>query len=60
MFTVSMVNDACASSPCKHAATCTNTALGYLCNCPPGVTGLNCQYGMLSISLVIKVCYLNH
>ncbi|KAM7375590.1 hypothetical protein PAMA_014615 [Pampus argenteus] len=36
--------DHCLSSPCKNGATCTNSLTNtYVCKCPPGFQGHNCD-----------------
>ena len=39
--------DECASSPCVYG-TCVDRVNGYMCNCEPGYTGVNCQTGHLN------------
>ena len=33
----------CASSPCRHNATCTNMDNSYVCDCVMGYTGRDCE-----------------
>jgi hypothetical protein len=33
----------CRSSPCKNGGTCVNSPGKYVCQCPPGFIGVNCQ-----------------
>lgn len=33
----------CASNPCKNGGICTEDETGYLCDCPVGTTGYNCD-----------------
>ncbi|XP_037552404.1 coagulation factor VII [Nematolebias whitei] len=35
--------DHCLSSPCKNGATCTRHIDSYICKCPPGFHGFNCD-----------------
>ncbi|XP_063322621.1 coagulation factor VII [Pelmatolapia mariae] len=35
--------DKCLSSPCKNGATCTRNIDTYICKCPPGFHGYNCE-----------------
>ncbi|XP_041834360.1 coagulation factor VII [Melanotaenia boesemani] len=35
--------DHCLSSPCKNGATCTRHIDSYICKCPPGFHGHNCD-----------------
>ncbi|RDD38412.1 Fibropellin-1 [Trichoplax sp. H2] len=48
----------CASNPCQHEyATCTDQITGYICKCPPEVTGTFCGEVLLNQSsqeIVIK------
>ena len=37
--------DECASGPCQNSGTCTDLVNGYLCQCAPGYTDLQCQTG---------------
>ncbi|XP_022113060.2 protein crumbs [Pieris rapae] len=36
-------DDVCASTPCHHNATCTNTWNDYMCTCPRGYKGKQCD-----------------
>ena len=38
--------DECASGPCQNGGTCTDQVNGYLCQCAPGYTDLQCQTGI--------------
>ena len=38
--------DACIGDPCQNGATCLNQYDFFICTCPPGWTGSNCQKGM--------------
>merc|ERR1712008_30136 len=33
----------CHTNPCQHSGTCQDLTIGYLCHCPPGTTGKNCE-----------------
>lgn len=35
----------CESSPCANGGSCVAIANGYACQCQPGYTGDNCEYG---------------
>ena len=35
--------DECASSPCQHQGICIAMFNGYLCMCPEGTSGPNCE-----------------
>ena len=37
--------DECASGPCQNDGTCIDQVNGYLCQCAPGYTDLQCQTG---------------
>ena len=37
--------DECASAPCQNGGTCVDQVNGYLCQCAPGYTDLECQTG---------------
>ena len=37
--------DECASGPCQNGGTCIDQVNGYLCQCAPGYTDLQCQTG---------------
>lgn len=41
--------DKCLSSPCKNRATCTRNIDTYICKCPPGFHGYNCEKGWKSL-----------
>ncbi|CAG0915025.1 unnamed protein product [Notodromas monacha] len=36
----------CYSNPCGRSGTCLQTEGGYVCACPPGTTGKNCEINM--------------
>lgn len=40
--------DACASSPCQHGGRCEDGGGAYLCVCPEGFFGYNCETGRMS------------
>jgi len=33
----------CASNPCQHGGTCTEDLNQYICTCPNGISGVNCE-----------------
>ncbi|KAK7891874.1 hypothetical protein WMY93_023837 [Mugilogobius chulae] len=35
--------DECASSPCQNGGTCTDQINSFVCQCPPGFTGVHCE-----------------
>ena len=37
--------DECVSVPCQNGGTCVDQINGYLCQCEPGYTDLQCQTG---------------
>lgn len=37
--------DECEPNPCKNSGTCKDEINGYLCTCPDGYTGTNCENG---------------
>lgn len=37
--------DECVSAPCQNGGTCVDQVNGYLCQCAPGYTDLQCQTG---------------
>ena len=37
--------DDCAPAPCQNGATCTDKVYSYLCQCPAGYSGLQCETG---------------
>ena len=37
------LNEPCASTPCLNGGNCTSFTGGYLCSCPTGYSGNNCQ-----------------
>lgn len=49
-FCISDINE-CASDPCQHGGDCSNLIDAFLCHCPLGYTGINCQIGT-----VIVIC----
>ncbi len=35
--------NACFNNPCQNDATCSSTGNSYICLCPRGYSGTNCQ-----------------
>ena len=46
------VNDMCHMSegPCQNGALCQRTNNGFVCQCPSGLCGVNCNYGKPNIA----------
>ena len=45
VFAYSTDIDECTSVPCQNGGTCIDQVNGYLCQCAPGYTDLQCQTG---------------
>ena len=45
--------DVCESDPCQNGANCSQAEGSYICACPPGYTGLNCDIGKCNLFSVI-------
>ena len=43
--TLSTDIDECVSAPCQNGGTCIDQVNGYMCQCAPGYTDLQCQTG---------------
>ena len=43
----------CNKSPCKNGGTCTNKYGKYVCTCPSGWTGKDCETGKFSVSWLV-------
>lgn len=41
--------DECASNPCISEAMCVDKVNGFICMCPPGFTGVQCEISKLSL-----------
>jgi hypothetical protein len=58
---VLFVSDACSPSPCQNNGLCSRTTTSYMCECPVGYLGINCQTGKtFSVKLLnpdISLCY---
>lgn len=37
--------DECASYPCQNGGTCEDQINSFICRCPPGYTGIQCETG---------------
>ena len=44
--------DVCGSNPCKNGGTCRRHLDKYVCQCAPGVIGINCETGSSNASAV--------
>ena len=40
-----VILDDCAAEPCLNGATCTDLTNAYVCQCPSGYSGANCEIG---------------
>ena len=48
----------CSSDTCENGGTCTDEVDGYVCDCVPGFTGMECQTGIeIVLHLVTKNLY---
>ncbi|XP_060584698.1 neurocan core protein-like isoform X2 [Ruditapes philippinarum] len=43
--------DSCSPNPCLNQGTCVQELLNYTCECPPGISGKNCEKVVLDCSL---------
>ena len=57
LFLFSVDTDECALyAPCMNGGTCTNTAGGYICICPPQWRGDNCLLGKFKCDINVISC----
>ena len=42
--------DECASDPCLNGGTCSDLVNSFVCNCPPGYSGVLCDVGMSTVA----------
>ena len=49
-FVVFIELNACSPNPCKHGAVCINQRIDYVCPCPAGYAGKNCEISKLYLS----------
>ena len=47
--------DECASSPCQNGGTCLDEVNMYVCSCPSGFNGTNCETGEFLQSRVFSI-----
>ncbi|ELT92983.1 hypothetical protein CAPTEDRAFT_220507 [Capitella teleta] len=47
--------DECESFPCKNGGTCINDINRYVCNCPQGYAGINCEFECNAADVVIAL-----
>ena len=44
----------CNPNPCENGGTCNKANDRYICNCPPGYNGTNCEKGIIVIRARIE------
>ena len=52
--------DECVSAPCQNGGTCVDQVNGYLCQCAPGYTDLQCQTGKTFCFVFKRICNIVH
>lgn len=50
-------HDECKSNPCKFGGTCIDTVGSYICQCPPGRSGRNCDNGKTLSETCTLLCF---
>lgn len=48
-------SDDCTPNPCVNGGSCTDQVNNYLCQCPPGYNGVNCQTNIGTCIMKIRV-----
>lgn len=47
--------DLCAENPCQNGGKCVNGGKNYICECPSGYAGKNCDRGMYTYTVTQKI-----